>query len=437
MAAIAPGFADTAIIAAELEKFRAANFPLLTADDVAAVTLQAFDGPPGAIWPIQPGRDLRAVRLPRGAGPASRRIHRPATGRAVRMSEPDPRRGAPPEIIGPYLARVLDDPGWSECSVELIAGGKSNLTYAITSSAGSVVLRRPPLAAVLPTAHDMVREHRVLAALAGTDVPVPAVRHLCTDDSVVGAPFYVMERVDGIVIRDKVPPGYADSPAERSKIADALVETLVAIHRVPLTGPLEGYGKPDGYLARQIRRWTGQWEATKAAVEGSVPLGEVDELAAGLADQQPQQRDAALVHGDFRLDNTMLSPTDPGRVVAVLDWELSTLGDPLADVGLLGVYWGSSSTPDASELTPRVTSDPSFPSRADVLERYARVSGRDISALPYYVAFGYFKLAVIATGIAARHQAGGMIGEGFDTAAGSVAPLVTSGLETLRTGELD
>ena len=351
----------------------------------------------------------------------------------------DPRRGAPPEIVGPYLARVLGSEQWADCTVELIAGGKSNLTYAISSAAGEVVLRRPPLAAVLPTAHDMVREHRVLAALADTDVPVPIVHDLCTDTSVIGAPFYVMERVDGVVVRDVVPPGYADSPAQRSAIADALVKTLVAIHASPLTGGLEGYGKPAGYLTRQIRRWTGQWEATKAAVQtADAPLAELDQLAAALGAQMPEQIGSGLVHGDFRLDNTMLDPADPGRVIAVLDWELSTLGDPLADVGLLGVYWGSRlDAPSKSDLTTRVTTEPGFPRRSEVFERYATLSGRDLSALPWYVAFGYFKLAVIATGIAARHAASGMIGEEFDSAATAMPPLVSAGLAVLSDGLSD
>jgi aminoglycoside phosphotransferase (APT) family kinase protein len=354
-------------------------------------------------------------------------------------AEEDPRRGAPPEIVGPYLARILGNDGWAECRVELVAGGKSNLTYVISSAAGEVVLRRPPLAAVLPTAHDMVREHRVLSALQGTDVPVPIVHHLCTDVSVVGAPFYVMEKVNGLIVRDTVPAGYADSPAERSRIADALVETLIAIHRVPITGALEGYGRTDGYLARQIRRWTAQWEATKAAVATEdAPLDDLDQLAADLSAQLPEQRETTLVHGDFRLDNTMLDPRDPGRILAVLDWELSTLGDPLADVGLIGVYWGDRNAPAGShQLTARVTLEPGFPSRIEVFRRYAERSGRDISALPWYLAFGYFKLAVIATGIAARHQAGGMIGEGFDSAAGSVPGSVRNGLDMLAHGLAD
>jgi aminoglycoside phosphotransferase (APT) family kinase protein len=347
----------------------------------------------------------------------------------------DPRRGAPPEIVGPYLARVLGDDGWSECQVELVAGGKSNLTYVISSKAGEVVLRRPPLAAVLPTAHDMVREHRVLSALQDTDVPVPIVHHLCTDVSVVGAPFYVMAKVNGLIVRDTVPDGYADSPAERSRIADALVETLIAIHRVPIDGALDGYGRTDGYLARQIRRWNAQWEATKEAVASDTLLGELDRLATQLSAELPEQRETTLVHGDFRLDNTMLDPKDPGHILAVLDWELSTLGDPLADVGIIGVYWGDRNAPaDDHQLTARVTLEPGFPSRIEVFRRYAERSGRDISALPWYLAFGYFKLAVIATGIAARHQAGGMIGEGFDSAAGSVPGLVKNGLDMLAHG---
>jgi aminoglycoside phosphotransferase (APT) family kinase protein len=356
--------------------------------------------------------------------------------------EQDPRRGAPPEIVGPYLAGVLGDDAWSECEVTLVAGGKSNLTYVISSPGsklGEVVLRRPPLAAVLPTAHDMVREHRVISALADTDVPVPRVYDLCTDTAVVGAPFYVMERINGLIVRDVVPEGYADSPADRSRITDALVDTLIAIHGVPIDGPLEGYGRTDGYLARQIKRWIGQWEASKEALAGTdFSLDALDRLAADLSASLPEQRETTLVHGDFRLDNTMLDPKDPGNILAVLDWELSTLGDPLADVGVIGVYWGDrDAPPEAHQLTSRVTLEPGFPSRTEVFRRYAERSGRDISALPWYLAFGYFKLAVISTGIAARHQAGGMIGAGFDMAAATVPGLVRSGRRTLDEGLTD
>jgi aminoglycoside phosphotransferase (APT) family kinase protein len=340
--------------------------------------------------------------------------------------------GADPAIVGPYLAEVLDEPAWTDCAVSLISGGKSNLTYEVTGPPGSVVLRRPPLAAVLPTAHDMGREYRVQSALADTPVPVPRVRHLCTDDSVLGAPFYVMDKVDGYVLRGELPPGFADGPTERQKLADALVDVLVAIHTVPTTGELEGYGPPEGYLARQLRRWTRQWEASR-----EVELPDLDALAADLTADAPEQRETTLVHGDYRLDNTMIDRTDPGRVVAVLDWELSTLGDPLADVGLLGVYWSGGSSDADNPLVQTVTGQPGFPSRAEVMETYAERSGRSTDALPWYLAFGYFKLAVISAGIAARARAGGMVGEGFDTASAAVPILVDAGRSVLASGRVD
>jgi aminoglycoside phosphotransferase (APT) family kinase protein len=340
--------------------------------------------------------------------------------------------GADPAVVGPYLAGVLDEPGWTDCAVSLISGGKSNLTYEVSAAPGTLVLRRPPLKAVLPTAHDMGREFRVQSALLDTPVPVPRVLHLCSDESVLGAPFYVMEKVDGYVLRGQLPSGFADEPAERQRLADALVDVLVAIHAVPTTGALEGYGPPEGYLARQLRRWTRQWEASR-----EVELPDLDALAADLSAAAPEQRETTLVHGDYRLDNTMIDQSDPGRVTAVLDWELSTLGDPLADVGLLGVYWSGGSASAGNPLVETVTGLPGFPSRAEVLETYAERSGRAIDALPWYLAFGYFKLAVISAGIAARARAGGMVGEGFDTASAAVPVLVEEGHTVLASGSVD
>ena len=340
--------------------------------------------------------------------------------------------GAAPDILGPHLARVLGDERWSSPSVALVAGGKSNLTYVVSSDAGRVVVRRPPLAAVLPTAHDMEREYRVLSALQDTPVPVPRVLDLCTDTAVLGAPFYVMDYVDGLVLREEIPAGYADEPAERERIADAVVDVLLAIHAVPIDGSLSGFGRPDGYLARQIRRWTGQWEQSR-----EVELPALDALAKDLSAQLPEQRETTLVHGDYRLDNMLVDKNTPGEVLAVLDWELSTLGDPLADVGLLGVYWGAPDERGSSALVKRVTSLPGFPSRSHVLGRYAERSGRDPGPMPWYVAFGYFKLAVIAAGIAARVRAGGMVGEGFDSLAATVPALVDEGRRSLADHTLD
>ncbi|MDQ6650662.1 MAG: phosphotransferase family protein, partial [Actinomycetota bacterium] len=343
--------------------------------------------------------------------------------------------GADPAVVGPYLATVLDDAGWRDCEITLIAGGKSNLTYRVDAPAGSVVLRRPPLGHVLPTAHDMVREHRIIAALGPTAVPVPRALASCTDDGVIGAPFYVMSKVEGYIVRDELPPGYADEPAQCRAIGEGLVDVLVALHAVDYSAVgLGDYGRPDGYLERQLRRWSKQWEQSKAQ-----EMPALDRLAADLAGSLPASPPTTIVHGDYRLDNTMLDPTEPGRIAAVLDWELSTLGDPLADVGLLMVYWSESDDPPARRagmVTPAATRHEGFPSRAEVVELYAARSGRSVDALPWYVAFGFFKLAVVCAGIAARHRAGAMLGEGFDNIGERVAPLVEMGRTALADSSL-
>src|SRR5918999_1566556 len=230
--------------------------------------------------------------------------------------------GAEPEVVGPLLADALHDPRWVECDVALIAGGKSNLTYRVACDAGEVVLRRPPLGHVLPTAHDMAREHRVLKALDGTAVPVPRVLHFGAADGPLGVSFYVMERVVGHVCRNALPPGYADGREQRAAIGAALVDVLAELHAVePAAVGLEEFGRPAGFVERQLRRWSQQWDASKS---GELPA--LDELRDELVRTLPPQRAAAVVHGDYRLDNTVLHPPSPGRIVALLDWEMSTLG---------------------------------------------------------------------------------------------------------------
>ena len=338
--------------------------------------------------------------------------------------------GAEPRVVGPLLAHALHDRRWLACDVALISGGKSNLTYRVACDAGEVVLRRPPLGHVLPTAHDMVREHRVLQALEGTAVPVPRVLHLAGADGALGVDFYVMERVLGHVCRNALPPGYAGAPEPRAAIGDALVDVLADLHAVdPEAVGLAGFGRPAGFVERQLRRWSKQWEATKT---GDMPA--LDELRDELVRTLPPQRAVAIVHGDYRLDNTILHPTQPGRIVAVLDWEMSTLGDPLTDLGTLLAYW-SEATDDAVLAAARVmapvTAAEGFPSRAEVVERYAARTGFDVSGVEWYQAFAYFKLAVVCQGIAARAAGGAMLGSGFEDAQRIVAPLVAAGRQVL------
>src|SRR5919107_1740796 len=338
--------------------------------------------------------------------------------------------GADPAVVGPYLATALADDRWSSCTVELIAGGKSNLTYRVDSPAGSAVLRRPPLGHVLPTAHDMVREHTVMSALAGTPVPVPRMLHLCTDPEVLGQPFYVMERVEGHVCREALPAGYADEPAQRRAIGEGLVDVLAALHAVdPAAVGLGEFGRPEGYLERQVRRWVKQWDATR--IEGHDDL---DFLAGDLAADVPRTQRHTVVHGDYRLDNTILDPATPGRIAAVLDWEMSTLGDPLADVGILLGYWSQADDAGARTealVVPAATVLEGFPTRAEVAELYAARTGLDLTPLPWYAAFAAFKLAVVCAGIVARVRGGAMVGSGFDGIEQRIGPLVEIGRSTL------
>lgn len=347
--------------------------------------------------------------------------------------------GADPGVVGPYLATVLADERWREVDVDLIAAGMSNLTYVVTPTAGpggrddeaAVILRRPPTGAVLATAHDMAREHRVVSALGGTPVPVPRTLHLCTDTEVLGAPFYVMERVVGVHVVDELPAGYAETPAQRRRLAEGLIDVLADLHAVdPAAVGLSDFGRPEGFLARQVRRWTTQWEATR---DRDRP--ELDALAARLAATVPETRRTGIVHGDFRLDNCLLDPEVPGRVRAVLDWEMSTLGDPLTDLGMLFVYWPQAGEDRGVALSP-VTTLPGFPTRAEVAEHYAARSGTDLGDLSWYAGFAYFKFASILAGIVARSAAGAMAGKDTAGYADKIDPCVRLGRAALEDGAL-
>jgi aminoglycoside phosphotransferase (APT) family kinase protein len=338
--------------------------------------------------------------------------------------------GADPAVVGPYLAKVLGDEAWAAPTITLIAGGKSNLTYRVSSAAGDVILRRPPLGHVLPTAHDMTREYTAMAALAPTPVPVPQMLHLCSDPELLGQPFYVMEAVEGHVCREALPAGYADRPAQRRAIGEGLVRTLGDLHNVdPVAVGLGEFGRPEGYLVRQVARWGKQWDATR--IDG---LEALDTLAAELAGSVPTTQRSTIVHGDFRLDNTILDPTTPGKIAAVLDWEMCALGDPLADLGILLVYWSQAddgATRSAGTVVPAATVLEGFPTRAEVAQLYAERSGLDLTDLPWYVSFAFWKLAVVCAGIVARVRGGAMVGSGFEGIEDRIGPLVALGQTTL------
>ncbi len=287
-------------------------------------------------------------------------------------------------------------------SYERIAGGHSNLTYRVADAAGNEwALRRPPLGKTLSSAHDMAREHRVVSALGTTAVPVAPVVGLCEDESVNGAPFYVMDFVRGPVLRG-VSEAEASFPDEneRARIGMRVADTLAAIHAVdPDAVGLGDLGRKEDYVARQLRRWYGQWEKSKTR-----ELAAIDRVHERLSARIPAQEGVSIVHGDYRLDNMILA--DSGEVAAVVDWELCTLGDPLADVGTLMAYWPERGDTGISLGLPANLA-PGFPTREELAARYAEASGRDLSELDFFVALGYWKLAIILEGVFARYTGGG------------------------------
>lgn len=285
-----------------------------------------------------------------------------------------------------------------------IAGGHSNLTFSVTDAVGNrYVLRRPPLGHRLASAHDMGREHRIIAALAGSNVPVAPALGFCSDESVNELPFYVMRFVDGLVVRDKA---FAEAnlvPAARRRASESIVDTMVAIHGVDIHSVgLADLGKHEDYIARQLKRWH-----TNIMNQRTRDLPLVDSVYEELMRRIPPQRETTLVHGDYRLDNCMVNPE--GDVIAVLDWEICTLGDPLADLGLLMVYWNGP-TDDTSAWSNSVCTAEGFLDRTDLARRYAEKSGRDTSQLDFYTSFAFWKLACIIEGVYARYL-GGALGQ--------------------------
>lgn len=311
---------------------------------------------------------------------------------------------------------------------DLIAGGRSNLTFAVTGADGMrFVLRRPPLGHVLATAHDMAREHRIIAAVGRTNVPVPPALGVCTDEAVNGAPFYVMGYVDGVVL-DSVERAAALPFELRRPASEHLIDVLADLHAVDVDEVgLGDLAKREGYVERQVKRWSTQWEQSKTR-----ELPAIDEVARRLRERLPQQHGVAIAHGDFRFGNC-LTDVGAGRIAAVLDWELCTLGDPLADVGYLGVYWFDGEAANVRANDP--TSAGGFPSYSEMLERYALRTGRDLSGIGYYVAFSCWRLAVISEGVYARYLHGAMgtqEGVEFETFKLGTEGLAERALEAMR-----
>jgi len=314
-----------------------------------------------------------------------------------------------------------------DLAVSIIDGGRSNLTYRITDGNRAWVLRRPPLGHVLPTAHDMAREYRVMSALARAGVPVPGTVLYEADVSVIGAPFFVMEYVDGLVVRsDADADGLTESEAARA--ADDLVDQLAALHEVgPEPAGLARLGRPDGFLERQVHRWLRQWHDSGGTAR-SLPL---DQLAERLATRLPRPQRAAIVHGDYRLDNAILTAHDRGRIAAIIDWEMATLGDPLADLGLLLTYWSPVSARVTGDGHP-VSAHPGFPGAGRLVDRYRERTGLRLDDISWYLAFGHYKLAVIAQTIHARYLQGRTVGPRFETAGQAVPDLIERAAELLR-----
>jgi aminoglycoside phosphotransferase (APT) family kinase protein len=309
----------------------------------------------------------------------------------------------PPLLVRRPLEAYLDGCGLGRgpLHAEPVGEGHSNITYLIRREGGSWILRRPPRPPLPPSAHDVLREARLLRALEGTAARVPRVLAVAEGEDVIGAPFYVMDVVAGSVATGAVPSAL-DSERERRRMGDELIDALAEIHAVDWRAcGLEGFGRPTGYLERQLRRFTGLWEHNQTR-----ELAALDRVTTWLGEHLPASREATIVHGDYRLGNVMFAPGAPARLVAVFDWELATIGDPLADVGYLVATWAQAGDPEYEVALHDVTRLPGFPTRDELIERYEAVTGRSMSDLRWYTTLALWKSAIFLEGSYKRRLAG-------------------------------
>lgn len=321
------------------------------------------------------------------------------------------------QALTPFLAQRLEAGLAGPLRQRLISGGRSNPTYELTDGHSSWILRRPPFGDLLQSAHDMMRESRVVTALHSSAVPVPTIVATCPDADVLGAPFYVMEKIEGRTFRTHADTALL-TPTERAELTTSMVETLVALHEIdPRDVGLEDFGRPDGYMERQLRRWVRQWDLVRTR-EGN----EVAELTQRLERSMPELRFPGIVHGDYKIDNLMVDLHTPSRIKALLDWEMATLGDTLADLGQLICFWdepGGLHNP----ITAGATAHPGFSTPAEVVAMYASHRGIEVSEIEWYIIFADLKLAVILEQIHARHVAGHTVGDWFDDI-GDMVPML-------------
>ena len=330
------------------------------------------------------------------------------------------------------LNEILPDANLDSFEMEFrqFPGGHSNLTYLVHLGSNEFVLRRPPFGPVAPTAHDMPREYKLLAAINPVFNLAPRPFLLCEDTSIIGVSFYLMERRRGFVIRREMPVEIEDSLDLRRRISESLVDTLAALHRVDIhSSGLAGIGKPTGFVTRQVKGWADRWQRSKTS-----EIPEIDEIIRWLGERIPPEPDASnpatLVHNDFKLDNVMLDSSDPQRVVAVLDWEMCTVGDPLVDLGILLCYWPEKNDPEARrDSISSVTTEPGWMTRAEIIHRYGEKTGRDVSSIKFYEVFAIFKIAVVIQQIYFRYVRGQTHDERFAGFGARVEGLARAAME--------